>query len=298
MGDASRTEYRRGIAMTVVGSASWGLTGVLIRLSEGPGWSIVFWRSVFQILAMLTLIGWTERKRFGDLAKRVSRTELASGLVMGCVLFIWVPTLRNTTVACALVLQGTAPIFAALAGWLALRERPTFRKSCAIGVAFLGMLVMFGSDLVAGGILGDSLALLTGMLLGINIVILRSTMRSPDPIRSILISGGLAAVGALATGSLMIDTFPLISSRDLFLCLMMGGAQTAGFVLFNKGARIIPVADTGLVVPAETIVGIVLALLVLGEVPPPATIFGSTIVLLALTLGLWAGISESRSAAR
>ncbi len=282
-------QYLNGISLVVLGSASWSLTSIFIRLTEGPTWTIAFWRSFFQIVVLFVWLGWTLQGRFSCLFSPLRWPEVVSGVLVGGMLVLWVPAIRHTTVASALVLQGTAPIFAALFGWMILAERITKRTAIAIAGTVVGMLIMFGSDLVNGGIFGDALALTTAVFFGANVVLLRSTLGTGENVmRSILISGLIAGSPGVFTG----EVLP-VAMDDLFLCLLMGVTQTLGFILFNRGAQLIPAADTGLVIPVEAILGTLLAAIVVRELPAPVTLIGAAIVLGAVVVNIAGSILAS-----
>jgi drug/metabolite transporter (DMT)-like permease len=283
--------YLYGSVLVLLGSASWSITSVLIRLTEGGTWTITFWRSFFQITVLFCWLAWSMRRQLASLARPIHWSEILSGLLVGGMLVLWVPALRNTTVAGALVLQGTAPIFSALLGAIFLGEQIGRRTVAVIAAAIAGVAIMFGSDIIGGGVIGDLLALTTAVFFGANVVLLRSGAGTGcDFTRSILVSGLVAVAPGIVTASVT-----PIGAHDLVLCFFMGCTQTVGFILFNSGAKMIPAADTGLVIPMEAVLGSILTAIVIGEIPSSMAIVGAVLVLTAIVVNIVGSVAESRA---
>jgi drug/metabolite transporter (DMT)-like permease len=264
--------------MVMLSAVCFSGTGTLIRLTHGAAWTIVFWRAAFQVITLILWLAWSYRRRLAGLARRIGWVEVSSGLLMGLVLTLWVTALKHTTVASALVIQGTAPIFAALFARLTLREPIGLRIGLAIAAAFVGMIVMFGGDLHKGRMIGDLLALLVAIAVGMNIVIVRySNWVDKDIILCVLISGASAALAA----SYVAWQAPA-DLHDIGLCFVMGTAQMAGFILFTRGASLVPAAETGLATPLETILGILWVWLAIGEAPSVNALIGGGVIVTVL----------------
>ncbi|MDX2274861.1 MAG: DMT family transporter [Hyphomonadaceae bacterium] len=129
------------VAATAVGAALLGLTPIAVRVSEVGPQATSFWRFVFAlpILFVLMLVGRPkpDRAQTGWL--------LAAGLLFGLEMSLWAQALGLTTVVNATLLTNMTPIFAALIGWLVLRER------LSAGVLGGGAIALGGALLLALG---------------------------------------------------------------------------------------------------------------------------------------------------
>src|SRR5262249_13342228 len=98
----------------------------------------------------------------------------------------------------------------------------------------------------------------------------------------------MAPAAVLATALTALVALPLAdpreaSGRDLALLAFFGVGQFGvGFLLFMKGARLLPAAATSLIGMLETVLGPIWVWLVLGERPGPAALAGGALILGAL----------------
>jgi drug/metabolite transporter (DMT)-like permease len=94
-------------------------------------------------------------------------------------------------------------------------------------------------------------------------------------------AAGLAAV--LACVMALPFASPLQASpRDLGLLALFGIQFGLGFVLFTRGAQLIPVAQTSLIGMLETVLGPLWVGLALGEHPGTPTLIGGAVILVAV----------------
>jgi drug/metabolite transporter (DMT)-like permease len=98
----------------------------------------------------------------------------------------------------------------------------------------------------------------------------------------------MAPAAVLATALTALVALPLAdplqtSGRDLALLAFFGVGQFGlGFLLFVKGARLLPAAETSLIGMLETVLGPIWVWLVLGEQPGSAALAGGALILGAL----------------
>jgi len=98
----------------------------------------------------------------------------------------------------------------------------------------------------------------------------------------------MAPAAVLATALTALVALPLAtpfeaSGRDLTLLAFFGVAQFGvGFLLFMKGARLLPAAETSLIGMLETVLGPIWVWIVLGERPGDAALAGGALILGAL----------------
>ncbi len=134
-----------------------------------------------------------------------------------------------TTSGRASVFLYTQPLFyAALAVWLIPAERLGMRSVLGFVAAFIGIIVMFGEKLGAGGadtLLGDALVILAALVWGVQSFYLRQRLKGIDPFRI-----------AAWTQFIAIPLF--------FVFALIGGLELPDF---SDGAVIVSVGYNGLI---------------------------------------------------
>ncbi len=190
---------------------------------------------------------------------------------------LYILALGRTSAATTLFLLAAAPIFAAIFGWLLLRERVRRPTLISIGVTMVGIAVMVGTGLDAGSGVGVLLAALIPITVGLYNVLLRGE-GEVDPVIPALIAG---AALALTAGVIAVASDGLaVSWRDIGLATITGGlALGVGLPLFNLGHRSVPAAKVSLLLMTEVVLAPLWVWIWPGETPKVGTLIGGAVVL-------------------
>ena len=262
--------YSRGILMILGSAFCLSTSGIGLRVIESAnGWQILFYRS----LSMMGLVLVVLLLRPEPIARRIKNLTLDDfllALVLGTGFCAYVFALLQTTVANALFIFSAAPFFAAVLGWLVLREAVPVRTWLAIGAAMVGLAVMVGAGVMGGRVLGNLIALWLPMSYAISVVLVRRS-KQPDMLLALLLATLVATVisffcngvdfsaaeisFSLGAG-LKALTIPAVPARDVWVAVAMGIFQVgAGFILMMLGARHVPAAQVGLLALVEPVLG-------------------------------------------
>ena len=273
------SNYNRSLLMTAVAPLCWSIGGLGIRMVNVPPWGIVFWRSMFMGLTILGFLIIRDRKRTFQTFKKIGVPGLAAGAFLAIAFTLYVLAVSYTSVANALVLQGTSSLFAALFGWLILHEYARAKTWTAIIVTMAGVIIMVSDSLATGKFLGDILGLGIAIALAGNIVVVRAT-REVDMIPAACLGGFFSASIAIP----MMNTLT-ITTHDLGVLAVLGSIQLGlGFCLFTAGSRNLPPAQTGLLTSLDTVLGTLWVWLFIGEQPTIKELIGGAIIIITLTL--------------
>ena len=181
-------DQARGLLLVTSGIVVLSFDGLLVRLAQADGWSIVFWRGLLMFLA-LGAFSLSAKSRASLKAQPL--ISAASALLLAFTSIFFVLAVIHTTVANVVVVLSTAPLFAALFTRFFLREPVALHTWLAIGIAALGILVVFAGAFNPSDLAGNGYALLSAAAVGANLTLLR---RHPSIERMPLIAlGGLAA---------------------------------------------------------------------------------------------------------
>lgn len=182
------SDYSRSLLMTVAAVLCWSIGGLGIRIANVSKWGIIFWRSTFMGLAILSFLIIRDRKDTFQTFKKIGIPGLAAGAFLAIAFTFFVLSISRTSVANTLILQGASSLFAALFGWLILHERVRAKTWLAIIVTMAGVAIMISDSLATGEFLGDVLGLVVGIALASNIVVVRAT-RDVDIIPAACLGG-------------------------------------------------------------------------------------------------------------
>ncbi len=271
--------YRRSLLITAAAPLCWSIGGLGIRIVTTNIWETVFWRAFFMGLTVLIFLILRDQRRFLKSFKRSGIPGVAAGVFLAMSMIFYVNSLSYTTVANALVLQGTAPLFAALFGLFLLRERVGVRTGLAVVIVMISMLAMVSDSLVTGTLLGDIFALGNAVSLASYIIVVRRT-REINLIPAICLAGFISAIVALP----LMTTFT-ISAHDLSILATLGAVQVGlGSCLFVIGSRNLQPAQSGLLTLLETILGSLWVWIFIGEQPTTIALISGVIIVITLAL--------------
>jgi len=188
---------------------------------------------------------------------------------------------KLTTSANAIVLQYGAPVWAALLGWKLNKERPHWEQWGALVLVIGGLLLFFRDGLSSGALLGDILAILSGIVFGANSVFLRM-MKDSNPRDSML----LAHVITVFVSIPFIFIYPAeLSAATLSSILYMGLLQIGlASLLFAYGLKRISAVQAMIIAILEPVLNPIWVLLVIGEKPSSAALTGGTIIISAIVV--------------
>lgn len=266
----------RGLLLVISGIVLLSFDGLLVRLVQADGWSIVFWRGLLMFIA-LGAFSLSASSRASLRAKPLPGA--ASAVLLALISIFFVLAIVHTTVANVVVILSTAPLFAALFTRFFLREAVALRTWLAIGVATLGIVLVFAGSFSASDLLGNGYALLSSAALGANLTLLRrhaSLARMP----LIALGGLVAALIAMPKA----QPFGLDSASYLALGIMGLVQMPLATLLINSATRYLPSAEVALFYLLESVLGTLWVWYVLNEVPATATLYGGALVIATLVV--------------
>ena len=279
LGEAELTE-REGAVLLALAGTVFSFTAVAYRaVDTANDWQFLAYRGGSTALAMLALVALRHRSRPVDFGATTWKAIVA-GFLLAITSMLYILALSRISAATTLLLLAAAPVYAAVFGWLLLRERVHSATFIAIGVTMVGVAIMVGTGLDAGSGVGLVFAMLIPILVGLYNVVLRSAPGT-DPVVPALLAGVFLALGAtaaaLANGGLA------VSWRDAALACVSGGvALGIGLPLFNLGHRSVPAARVSLLLMTEIVLAPLWVWIWPGETPRVGTLIGGAIVLAAV----------------
>jgi drug/metabolite transporter (DMT)-like permease len=278
--------HRRAVLVMVVVTLLWSTAGVVTRqLEAARSFEVTFWRSLFNAVGLVVLLGWlrgpqalVERIRTGG------KVLWGSGLCWSVMFTAFMVAITLTTVANVLVVMATAPLFTALLARFLLHHRLPARTWAAILVAGGGIAWMYGADISGAGgshVLGTAVAMGVPIAGAINWTLIQHASRSEassDMLPALLIGALISAAVTLPVA------WPLqASAPDVGWLALLGVTQLAiPCVMAVTAARTLSAPEVALLALLEVLFGVAWAWLGAGEQPSSAVLVGGVLVLGAL----------------
>lgn len=290
----AKKAYALGVGLILLGGVALSSGGILIRfVQDADAWAILFYRSVGFIGILLTVILYRHGRKTPQAFRAVGVNGIILGIALGAGFTCYVFSMLMTTVASVSFIISAGPLFAALLGWLVLRERVSPVTWIVIISAAVGMGLMFADGMAGGRLLGTIIALGLPTTFALMVVLIR---RAGEV--DMLPATCLAGTVGLVAGFVLSDSLA-VSTHDLLVMLILGIGQLGmGFMLITLGTRYVPAAEAALLALSESVLAPIWAWLFLTEVPAPLAMAGGLLVLGCVAIQAMAGIQRERLARR
>ena len=248
--------------------------GLLIRLIDSAStMQITSYRSVtFSLVALLYII-----IKFKGKTPQAFKNIGMGGIVLAFIFafsnVFFVFGMSNTTVANAVFIMSTGPLWAAVASYFFLKKIVGKKTLIAITGSMIGIGIMFSQGFQSTNILGNIIILGVPISFAIQLTLIN---RSSEI--DFMPATFLAGIIVCLLGVIFINDHT-ISNHDLFLVLFMGAFQVGiGFLLITVGSRYIPPHRAALYILLEPVLAPIWAWLGVGEIPPTIELIGGLIV--------------------
>ena len=207
--------------------------------------------------------------------------------------------LARTTASHAALMIGAAPVLAAAAAYVALRERLSRLVWVALAVSTIGVVcVILGVDdggvgSAAGPTLAGDLLVFASMFAAV--VWILASKRLMTRYSAVVVSGLITVAGTilLALWVLVRDGLPPVSlGQSTWLAILALGlvATTCATVFWNWGLSHTDVGKAGAFINLEPVVGAVLGVVVLHETLGPMAVIGGVLIIAGAMVVSWLGV--------
>ena len=267
-----------GQAAVFLCAVLWSTSGLFIKLVAWHPVVITGLRSVIAALFMLGIRTFFFKK---NRQKSKKGPLWAGAFAYAFTMLTFVIANRLTTAANVIVLQYSAPVWAALLGWLLIKEKPLWQHWAALVFVFGGFIFIFRDGLSTGASLGDGIAVLSGLFYGANSVILRM-QKDGNPADSMLLSHVISFIISIP---FIILYPPELNPSSVLPIIYMGIFQIGcASVLYSYGLKRITAVQAMLTATIEPLLSPVWVFVIIGEKPSASTLFGGGIILAAILI--------------
>ncbi|MEE9309870.1 MAG: DMT family transporter [Cocleimonas sp.] len=279
------SQHLKGLLITLLGVFILSPDALLIRLADSDTWTILFWRGLLFAFGIVLIIFITYRRTTLQQFKNIGKRGILLGFLFGLSTIFFVTGVQYTSIANALVIISTSPVFAALLSWAFLKEKTSLRTWITMFIIIGATAMIMLNSFKHGGFWGDMSALVTSVLLAINFTITRQA-KDTNMIPAMAIAGLVTAL--ISAIVITLTASPLLLEAPAIPYVLVGGVViTLAFSLITLGPRYMPAAEVGMIMPLETVFGAYLAWIFLSEAPSEHVIVGGGIIMLTLIVHAW-----------
>jgi drug/metabolite transporter (DMT)-like permease len=273
----------------LAGALCIAFAGILVSASGvGPATATVF-RCGLAIVP-LVLLAAVEERRLGRRSRRQIAVGLAAGVCFGVDLTAFHAAIGVVGAGLATVLSNLQVVIVGAVAWVAFGERPSARLVLAIALALAGVVLIsgvvggvpYGSDPVAGVVYGLTAATFYAAYL----LLLRGGIGDPRRVSGPILDATVASTAAgLILGLVLggLDLTPGWPALGWLVILALVAQVAAGQLILVSLPRL-PAVVTSLILLAQPVATVVLAMVVLGERPSAGQLGGVALVLAGLAL--------------
>jgi drug/metabolite transporter (DMT)-like permease len=279
-----------GPLLIFMGACSLSFGGLIVKSFEGSTlWQILFWRSIFFSLTVLTFLIISYKKKLFTSFYESGLPGFVGGIILSIGFCGYVFAMYNTTVANTNFIISTQILFLAIFGYFFLKEKISTITLASIILAITGVFLMVGNSLSSGEMLGNIVAFSMPITFAILIMIVRKFPKV-DMVPAQFVAGiSCCVIGFFLSEKIM------ISSHDIFLGFVAGFFQVGfGFIFITIGARSTPSAMVGIIMLSESVLGPMWAFLFVGERAPLFTLIGGGIILFAVLIQFYSLFSKTK----
>jgi len=265
----------RGLAYLAVAALLWSSSGIFIKVLTLSAFHIACYRSLVSALAIVVVLKVQGR------AWSLPRDPLsfAGSLLYALVLVLFVVATKLTTAANAIFLQYAAPIYLLFLEPVVFHKPFARRDFWAVGACVGGMALFFAGHLEKGGLLGNCLGLLSGLLLALFSLVLkfkRTTRPDHDPIGMIVLGNLFVVLLCLPR----VLPHPQASPTQVLMLLYLGIFQLGiAYMFFTSGMRYLSATAALITCMLEAVFNPVWVFLGMGERPSGYAVAGGVVIL-------------------
>ncbi len=263
---------KRNLALffLVLTAVLWSLGGLLIKLVD---WNPIAIAGARSLIAAALILFFVKKPDF-----RFTFTKFAASFVYAGTVIAFVYANKLTSAANAIILQYTAPIYVAVFGAIFLKEKVRWYDVITIVTVLGGIILFFIDELSPGNMLGNILAIISGVFFALTALLLRF-QKDDNPLDRIFWGNVMTAIVAIP---FMFKSVP--DSKSIIGIILLGIFQLGfSYILFSFAIKNVSALEAVLIPFIEPVLNPIWVALVVNEIPGVYSLIGGGIVLAAVT---------------
>jgi len=270
------SNHLKGLLIAFFGVLVLTPEGILVKLANSDSFTILFWRGLFLTLSILIILLISYRSNALNQIKGIGKEGLLIGCLTGFGGTTFILAIHYTTLAKTLVIISASPLMVALVSFILLGERPKLFTWLAMLIVFSGIYIVMSGDTSGLNLKGSLFALASVTSGGFSFTLLRK-YKEVNMVPAMAINGlFITFVGLFFADSLS------LSSQAMTYIVISSVLVAISFSLITIAPRYIPAPEVAIFFPMGTVIGTVLAWLILKEELSNNAVFGGVVVILTL----------------
>ena len=273
--------HLKGLLIAFFGIVILTPDAVLVRLADSDSWTVLFWRGIFFATGIIVILFITYRSKAVNELINIGKGGVLIGLLTALGGTSFILAIHYTSIAKTLVIISISPIMVAIVSWMMLKEKPALYTWISMIIVFFGIYVVMSGDTSGVNLLGNLFALLSVVIGGFSFTLLRK-YKNVNMVPAMAVNGfAIAIIGFIVADSLVL---PIQSILYLF---SSGVVLAVSFSLITIAPRYIPAPEVAMFFPLGTVLGTLMAWIVVKEQPSSNALIGGSIVIVTLFCHAW-----------
>jgi len=268
-----KAKEKQGMLLMAACALLWSISGVLIK-SNPWHWALIAGSRSLLAAGVMALFLRVRRIPF-----RINRVSITSGIIMATMFLSFTLANKLTTAANAIVIQSCAPVFILLYNVVVRKTGARAVDVTAVALTALGILLFFLDQLTPGRLLGNAVALFSGILLAA-VYIITCGMDNASCLSGVLIAHLITASVGLPFA---LGTDAQLSGAAIASIALLGIVQLGiPYILYGLAVQHCPPLALSLIGLLEAVFNPLWVFWFSGESPSPTALLGGALVLLSL----------------
>ena len=273
--------HLKGLLIAFFGIVILTPDAVLVRLADSDSWTVLFWRGIFFAAGIIIILLITYRSKAVNELINIGKGGVLIGLLTALGGTSFILAIHYTSIAKTLVIISISPIMVAIVSLIMLKEKPALYTWLSMIIVFIGIYIVMAGDKSGMNLMGNLFALTSVIVGGFSFTLLRK-YKNVNMVPAMAVNGiVIALIGFVFADSLV------LSSQSMLYILASGVVLAVSFSLITIAPQYIPAPEVAMFFPLGTVLGTLMAWLVVKEQPSSNALIGGSIVIVTLFCHAW-----------
>ena len=273
--------HLKGLLIAFFGIVILTPDAVLVRLADSNSWTVLFWRGIFFAIGIMVILLLTYRSKAVNELINIGKGGVLIGILTALGGTSFILAIHYTSIAKTLVIISTSPIMVAIISLFMLKEKPEFYTWISMIIVFIGIYIVMAGDSGGMNLMGNFFALASVIIGGFSFTLLRK-YKNVNMVPAMAVNGiVIAFIGFVFADSLV------LSSQSMLYIFASGVVLAVSFSLITIAPQYIPAPEVAMFFPLGTVLGTLIAWIVIKEEPSSNALIGGAIVIITLFTHAW-----------